>query len=310
MNFTIISELEYEAPKKIKTFSEGFHYTLQTLDTWRESEASGNGNNIRNFNKLQDKHLGNWGDPPLTAIDDKLVRETLKRVRAKTGNSAQTLNRAVSTIKKVLHLCAKDGYITHVPVIDKFKVEKQRRTPHYKKDQVERLIQLARERGDDVIAQAIETSAYSGLRQEELRRLKVWDVDFHANVFLVGGTPESRTKGRNYREVPIHPRLKPIMEYRASSARPRNAYIFDEFRNQWHLYRMWSHVYEKLRWEDPSITDGHCWKSLRNSYITWALSQGTPLMTVKQWAGHSSVTVTEGYYDHNSENDQAEAARM
>ena len=160
MDFTIIPELEYKPPKSIKTFSEGFFHTLQTLDTWRESESSGNGNNIRNFQKLRDKDQGNWGP-----------------------------------------------------------------TPHYRKEQVERLIQLARERGDDAIAQAIETSAYSGLRQSELRRLKVWDVDFHKNVFLVGGTPESRTKGRNYRKVPIHPRLLPIMEYRASSARPMDAYV-------------------------------------------------------------------------------------
>ena len=310
MEFTIIPELEYKPPKTIKTFSEGFFHTLQTLDTWRESESSGNGNNIRNFHKLSDKDQGNWGDPPLDAIDDKLVRETIKRMRAKTGNSAATLNRTISTIKKVLHLCARDGYLKTLPVIDKLKVEKKRPTPHYRKEQVERLIQLARERGDDAIAQAIETSAYSGLRQSELRRLKVWDVDFHKNVFLVGGTPESRTKGRNYRKVPIHPRLLPIMEYRASSARPMDSYVFDEFRNQWHLYRMWEHVYEKIKWEDRTVTDAHCWKSLRNSYITWALSQGTPLMTVQKWAGHSSVTVTEKYYDHNSDHDQAEAARM
>ena len=306
MDFTIIPITEYEKPKKITKWSEGFYHTLQTLDTWRESESTGNGNNIRNFNKLAPV----WQDPPLDAIDHDLVESTLKKIRANTGNTASTLNRAVSTIKRVLHLCARSGYIKHVPVIDKFKEEKKRSTPHFKKDQVERMVQLARERGDDTIAQAIETAAYSGIRQAELRRLKVWDIDFHKNVFLVGGTPESRTKGRNYREVPIHPRLLPIMEYRASSARPMDAYIFDEFRNQWHLYRMWGHVYEKIKWEDRTVTDAHCWKSLRNSFITWALSQGTPLMTVQKWAGHSSVTVTERYYDHNDVHDQAEAARM
>ena len=306
MDFTIIPVTEYEKPKKITKWSEGFYHTLQTLDTWRESESTGNGNNIRNFQKLSLV----WQDPPLEAIDHDLVENTLKKIRAKTGNSNSTLNRSISTIKKVLHLCARSGYLTHVPVIDKFKVEKARPTPHFRKEQVERLIQLGRERGDDVIAQAIETAAYTGVRQAELRRLKVWDVDFHANVFLIGGNPESRTKGRNYREVPIHPRLIPIMEYRASSARPLDSYVFDELRNQWHLYRMWEHVYEKLKWEDRTVTDAHCWKSLRNSYITWALTNNTPLMTVKEWAGHSSVTVTERYYDHDKARNQAHAARM
>tara|TARA_R100000951_G_C2604087_1_gene169071 strand:- start:64 stop:984 length:921 start_codon:yes stop_codon:yes gene_type:complete len=306
MDFTITPVAEYEKPKKITRWSEGFHHTLQTLDTWRESEITGNGNNIRNFYKLEEF----WQDPPITAIDHDLVERTLKRMRESTGNSNSTLNRAVSTIKKVLHQCARSGYLTHVPVIDKFKVEKGRGTPHWTKPQVERLIQLARERGDDPLAQAIETSAYSGLRKSELIRLKVWDVDFHKNVFLVGGTPESRTKGRNYRSVPIHPRLLPIMESRASSARPMNSYIFDEFTDKWHLRTQWDHVRERIQLEDRNVIKAHCWKSLRNSYITWALSQGTPLMTVKKWAGHSTVTVTEGYYDHNDAQDQAEAARM
>jgi len=306
MDFTIIPVTEYEKPKKITKFSEGFYHTLQTLDTWRASEASGNGNNIRNFNKLAEV----WKDPPLQDIDHDLVETTLKKIRFKTGNSTKTLNRAVSTVKKVLHLCARSGYITHVPVIDKFKEEKSRGTPHYRKNQVERLIQLARERGDDSIAQAIETSAYSGLRQAELLRLKVWDIDLHRQVLYIGGTPESRTKGRNFREVPIHPRLMPIVEYRGSTTRPLNSYVFDDFTSRWNLDNRFDHVIEKLRWEDRNVTDGHTWKSLRNSYITWALSQGTPIMTVKKWAGHSSVTVTEGYYDHNSENDHAEAARM
>ena len=306
MDFTIIPVTEYEKPKKITKWSEGFYHTLQTLDTWRESESTGNGNNIRNFQKLSPV----WQDPPLEAIDHDLVENTLKKIRAKTGNSNSTLNRSISTIKKVLHLCARSGYLTHVPVIDKFKEEKSRGTPHYRKDQVERLIQLARERDDDAIAQAIELSAYSGLRQGELLRLKVWDIDLHKQVLYIGGTPESRTKGRNYREVPIHPRVLPIVEYRGLSTRPLNSYVFDEFATRWKLDTRFDHVLEKLEWEDRSITRGHCWKSLRNSYITWALSQGTPIMTVKKWAGHSSVTVTEGYYDHNSEQDHAEAARM
>ena len=87
-----------EKPKKITKWSEGFYHTLQTLDTWRESESTGNGNNIRNFNKLAPV----WQDPPLSEIDHDLVERTLKKIRFNTGNSNRTLNRAVSTVKKVL----------------------------------------------------------------------------------------------------------------------------------------------------------------------------------------------------------------
>jgi integrase len=164
-------------------------------------------------------------------------------------------------------------------------------------------VQIAQGRGDDALAQAIELSAYSGLRQGEARRLHVDDVDWRNNVLLVGGTVDTRTKGRNYREVPIHPRLKPLLKSRTGTDRGYHDIIFDEFPNQWNLHRRWKHVLRIANREDRTITEQHYWKTLRNSFITWALDDGVPSMKVKGWAGHSSITVTEGYYSQNNDQD-------
>ena len=300
MDFTIIPAADYVKPEKITKFSQGFHHTLQTLPTWRESELpSGNQNNIRNFNKLKDI----WGDPPLAEIDHDFVHATIAELIESTGNSTSTANRAISTVKKVLTLCARSGYLKGVPVIEKLKEGKRRRPSFYTKEQVDRLVQLAQGRGDDALAQAIELSAYSGLRQGEARRLHVDDVDWRNNVLLVGGTADTRTKGRNYREVPIHPRLKPLLKSRTGTDRGYHDIIFDEFPNQWNLHRRWKHVLRLANREDRTITEQHYWKTLRNSFITWALDDGVPSMKVKGWAGHSSITVTEGYYSQNNDQD-------
>ncbi len=300
MDFTIIPAGDYVKPEKITKFSQGFMHTLQTLPTWRESELpSGNQNNIRNFNKLKDI----WGDPPLAEIDHDFVHATIAELIESTGNSTSTANRAISTVKKVLTLCARSGYLKGVPVIEKLKEGKRRRPAFYTKDQVDRLVQIAQGRGDDALAQAIELSAYSGLRQGEARRLHVDDVDWRNNVLLVGGTADTRTKGRNYREVPIHPRLKPLLKSRTGTDRGYHDIIFDEFPNQWNLHRRWKHVLRIANREDRTITEQHYWKTLRNSFITWALDDGVPSMKVKGWAGHSSITVTEGYYSQNNDQD-------
>ena len=300
MDFTIIPAGDYVKPEKITKFSQGFHHTLQTLPTWRESELpSGNQNNIRNFHKLKDI----WGDPPLVEIDHDFVHATIAELIESTGNSTSTANRAISTVKKVLTLCARSGYLKGVPVIEKLKEGKRRRPSFYTKEQVDRLVQLAQGRGDDALAQAIELSAYSGLRQGEARRLHVDDVDWRNNVLLVGGTADTRTKGRNYREVPIHPRLKPLLKSRTGTDRGYHDIIFDEFPNQWNLHRRWKHVLRLANREDRTITEQHYWKTLRNSFITWALDDGVPSMKVKGWAGHSSITVTEGYYSQNNDQD-------
>lgn len=300
MDFTIIPATEYKKPQKISKFSQGFNHTLQTLPTWRESELpTGNQNNIRNYYKLRDI----WGDPPLVDINHDFVHATIAELIESTGNSTSTANRAISTVKKVLTLCARSGYLQGVPVIEKLKEGKRRRPEFYSKEQVDRLVQIAQGRGDDALAQAIELSAYSGLRQAECRRLHVDDIDWRNNVMLVGGTESTRTKGRNYREVPIHPRLMPLLKSRTGTDRGYHDIIFDEFPNQWNLHRRWKHVLRLMNNEDRTVTEQHYWKTLRNSFITWALNDGVPSMKVKGWAGHSSITVTEGYYSQNNSQD-------
>jgi len=306
MDFTIIPATVYEKPEKITKFSQGFHHTLQVTPTWRQSEAGGKGNNIRNFNKLAEV----WGDPPLTEIDHDFVHETLAEIQEETENTNSTVNRAVSTIKKVLNVCARSGFIKFVPVIDKLPEDKRRRPTFYTKEQVDRLVQIARERGDDAMAEAILLSAYSGLRQGECRRLHVDDIDWRNNVLLVGGTADTRTKGRNYREVPIHPALEPLLKARTGLDRGYHDIIFDEFPNQWNLHRRWKHVKRTMSREDRTVTERHYWKTLRNSFITWHLDGGTPSMKVKGWAGHSSITVTEGYYSHNTDHDHSLMAQV
>ena len=310
MDFTIIPATVYEKPEKITKFSQGFHHTLQTLPTWRESEIGGNGNNIRNFRKLLDTNQGGWGDPPLLMINHDFVHETIAEIKEYTKNSNATLNRAISTIKKVMTLCARSGYIQGVPVIEKLSETKRRRPARYSKDQVDRLVQIARERGDDAMAEAILLSAYSGLRQAECRRLHVDDIDWRNNVLLVGGTADTRTKGRNYREVPIHPRLESLLKSRTGLERGYHDIIFDEFPNQWNLHRRWVHVLKRMNVEDRTVTKDHYWKTLRNSFISWHLDGGTPSMKVKEWAGHSSITVTEGYYSYNTEQDHSLMAQV
>ena len=151
MEFHLIPN--YKKPTKISKFSQGFQHTLQLLPTWRKSESpSGNQNNIRNFNKLYDF----WGDPPLKEIDHDFLHATLQEMIEATGNSNATLNRAVSTVLKVLNTCARSGYIPYVPKIEKLKEDDRRRPPHYSKEQVDRLVQIARERGDDLRASTFE----------------------------------------------------------------------------------------------------------------------------------------------------------
>jgi len=64
-------------------------------------------------------------------------------------------------------------------------------------------------------------------------------------------------------------------------------------------------VLQRMNVEDRTVTERHYWKTLRNSFISWHLDGGTPSMKVKEWAGHSSITVTEGYYSYNTDHDHS-----
>jgi integrase len=285
---------------KITNFDQAFEFACHNHPNWALSrERNSQGCNARRHHKQLKEHM-DGESIPLKAMDSKLIRditEDIKDEREWTENSA---NKFLSTISTTFKCLLDHHLITDMPVIRRYQTP-EGRTEWYTQQQVDHLCSIARNHGRTELADLILFAAYTGLRQGEIRRLRSWDFDFRMEqpFIHVGGTPESRTKTSNYRQVGLNERLIPIVQRLLDGSQP-NAYIFGEY---WHsrqrIQREFNRVREFLMYEDRTVTRGHVFHTLRHSYGTWQIAAGTPVMHVKQTMGHSNVKTTERYV-HNT----------
>lgn len=268
-------------------------------DTWQD-RCKHSGKLIPHKNvAINYNHIANYaGDPLLKDINNKKMRGVLTEIRADRGSSNATLNRILSTLTTIYSQCSLDEYVDAVPKFQRYKEEGHRKT-FYERDHVEIMSEYARQSGRIAMADAIEVLAWSGMRVgTELLVMRAWDVDLRNDCFLIGGTPETRTKGRNFRRVPIHKNVRSIVERRAKGV-AGNTPLFDEFTNYFQFRREFAPCFRALQREHDHMNDElYFIHTLRHSFGTWMVAAGIPIAKVQQWMGHSSVKVTEGY-THN-----------
>jgi integrase len=144
-------------------------------------------------------------------------------------------------------------------------------------------------------------AAYTGLRSQELRKLRVKDFDFRNEIpgVHVGGTVDTSTKTRNYRTVGLHQRILPLtyrlLDGRSPDYRPFGEFFYDIYK----VSREFRHIRTAIMLQDPTITFMHKFKSLRDSFGTWHDAAGSTMIQLAQMMGHSSWKMTRKYV-HNT----------
>jgi integrase len=135
------------------------------------------------------------------------------------------------------------------------------------------------------LADVILFGAYTGMRSGEVLKLKPEDIDLTNNIIMVGGTDSTRTKGRNYRVVPIHARIHSMIERRINKT-----LLFGE---DFYKDLICRHFRSLLT--DCGYSKLYSYHVLRHSFATWANTKGVPIRTIQELLGHACITTTEGY---------------
>lgn len=127
-----------------------------------------------------------------------------------------------------------------------------------------------------------------GLRLEEIRRLKVADIDWDRQVIRING------KGSKQRDIPIDETFSPYLrEHLADN--PGLVYVFEGARKgKPYSRRTVQKIYENACNKAKIIRKGGI-HSLRHSYATHLLEQGVDINKIKVLLGHSSVKTTQIY---------------
>ncbi len=277
-----------ETIKEVKTWGQAVAFTFQTKDTWRHGNAQAT--NRINTNHVTN-HLG--ASFPLTKLTPLVVNQVLIDLEEERGMSSSTQNRVVSAVSTVLNHCYRLGVIEFNPPKFERKKEGEHRLTWFTKDEVGTICVAAVDPfGRTDVADIVAVAAYTGMRQGELMKLKAEDIDLSTDRIYVGGREGFVTKSKNFRTIPIHNTIKPMLVRRCEYAN-QNVHIFgDEWpggRDQ--LLR----AFKKVRNYSIKKDDRWTFHSLRHSFATWCAEQGVPMRTLMGLMGHSNIETTLRY---------------
>ena len=285
----------------IKNFDQAFEFACHNHPAWSLTrDKNTQAENARRHHRQLQSHMGGEAIP-LKLMDSKLITDVTTNIKDELEWSENSANKFLSTISTTFKCLLRHHLIDSMPTISRYKTP-EGRTEWFTQQQVDHLCQLAIEHGSQELADLILFAAYTGLRQGEIRKLRAWDFDFRQDVPFVhvGGTPQTRTKTSNYRQVGLNHRLIPMAHRLLDGSRPDDLIFGDYWFSRQRVSRAFNNIRTFAAYEDNTITTGHVFHTLRHSFGTWQIAAGTPLMHLKQTMGHSNAKTTERYV-HNTQ---------
>lgn len=263
----------------IKTWGEALDYTMRVK--WRRMNSA-------KTNAINSNHVTNYcgRSLPLKRMGVAGFWMEFRAAMEDEGRSGSTINRIISagtTVVRFTHLAG-----LHQVVCPKFERAKEgeHRLTYFTKDQIDQLVRVAVEVYDrQDLADAILFSAYTGVRQGELLKLRAADVDVERQQIWVGGKPTLVTKGKNVRNVTLHPKIEQIVMDRLH----QDKLFGEDWCNKDQLYS----AFKKVR-KMAGLSEDYVWHTLRHTFGTW-LGETTHPRQIMALMGHANIETSLRY---------------
>jgi len=231
------------------------------------------------------------------------------RAFRKPNLSVKSMHNEGVMLKSLLKWAKQRKYIRENPLVE-MKLERPRLEPRGgpTRAQVERILKMAREPRRTQYA----VLAFTGMRSGELQRLRVEDIDLKRNWIHIVSREGAETKTGYSRKVPIHAKLKPLLQALPRigpwlfTAPPSRKYPQGgHWINTKHLNEDFSKLLTKAGVKAGRKTGGFSIHSLRNSFETICVNTGIPQRVVDTWLGHrSDKSMASIYYKLSDEDSQ------
>lgn len=203
--------------------------------------------------------------------------------------SGSTINRILSAGTTVMKFTKQAGEHNYeCPTFERADEGKHRLT-WFTKEEVDKLALISRDlfgdRWGNNLADAILVSAYTGVRQGELLKLRPDDYNPALDALIIGGKPWNQTKSGSVRQIEVNPKIKPIITDRLGQSR----LFHEDWNNKDQLYK----AFTKVR-QIAGFDDSYVWHTLRHSFGTWVGAVSHP-RTVMELLGHSTIDMSLKY---------------
>jgi integrase len=229
------------------------------------------------------------------AITPNVLVDYKNSLSARVDTSVATKNLYLSAVRTVFRRAFELGLLKQdlSKSVRSFRLGQAHKRSPISDDEVRKVFAYLNEKGDKRLLAIFNLLFRQGLRQAEVVRLSVEDVDF------VGQTIRVLGKGRDDKElVPMHPRTAAALKEWADEARIRSGYLFPSRKavgthltvNM--LYRMVMDVHGAV----GISTNPHGWRKVFTSTL---IDSGMNLLNVQRFTRHKSMAMLQVYYDRN-----------
>lgn len=210
--------------------------------------------------------------------------------------SRASIARKISTLRSFYHFMVNENIVTEHPFLDVELPKKEKRLPKFiYPEEMEALINSIDrtsplgERNYTIVEMLYGT----GLRASELVGVNISDMDFYEDFVLVHG------KGNKDRYVPIHHRLKKVLQNYILTAREalkkeEQHALFLNHHGERLSPRGLRYVIHDLI-EKSSTMLSMSPHTFRHTFATHLLNNGADLRSVQELLGHSSISSTQIY---------------
>ena len=241
--------------------------------------------------------------------DVTLVLIDAYRVERKEALAERSMANEARLIKHFLGWCEEREFIPRNPL---WKTKIPRPKPKARKAPSLENVNAALQLASDLRTPQLAFLAFTGARAGECRNLRCLDVDLDGGWIHIRSRLGFETKNGEDRKVPLHPRLRSILEDLATQ---RNCWFFralpsNRYPNGDHYIsvKRLNEDFKKLltRLDLPVGRDeGFTLHSLRRFFRTTAVNSGVPERVVDRWIGHRDTKqMGTIYYDLSDEASQ------
>ena len=243
------------------------------------------------------KFLSFIRDKPLYKITASTIEEfKTKRLKAVSG---QTVAGDLAALNVFFNLAVKRKHINENPCRE---VSRPRRLPQnprrfLNENEIEALFEATK---GTVFYPMVATALYAGLRRSELIWLEWKDIG--RGTITVQSKVGWHTKSYRSRSIPLHPRLKEILE-----ALPRKSrWCFPTKEGKQYLHNLGRNFQKVLKESGVKCNFHEC----RHTFASFLVMSGSSLAAVRELLGHSDIKTTMVYTHLSKDHLRGAVARL
>lgn len=229
-----------------------------------------------------------------TPISKITLRDANQFIEKRIIKSLYGARRDVINLKAMFNKAVSDGYLDKNPCTKLKRIKVPEKQPlFFTRNEFNKLLSVVDEKDFyDLIVFAV----FTGCRQMEIIELTWSQIDLVSNIVLLNNHSHI-TKSKKVRSIPLNPTLIELIKKRHKQCNNELVFTFngDKIKQDYLQDRFKKYIV------NAGLNNKLHFHSLRHTFASWLVQNGTSIYCVSKLLGHSDVRTTEIYSHLQSE---------